>query len=134
MTWFTSFNNLLGLGSVFFKFFLEFFLFLLFDIDLLICFFFHFYHFTLTYYFYFFIFIIWHWLIALWALWFVQFFFCGAILILYPASQVGRVNIGWLDFFRLIFYLVLYFAIKLLTLKHCHCFHLSLCGVIPGAR
>jgi hypothetical protein len=82
---------------------------------------------------FFFFFIIWHWLIGLWALWIVHIFFCGVIRISYLRLQVGQVNIGWLNFFRLIFYSVLSFAIKLLTLEYCHCFHLPLREVIHGA-
>jgi hypothetical protein len=98
----------------FFRSFLIFFLFLSFDIDLLIGFFF-----------------IWHWLIGLWALWFIQLFFLVG-LSLFHISCRRLVGLTWLDsiFFRLIFYSILLFDIKLLTLKCCHCFHLS--GVIPS--
>jgi hypothetical protein len=103
----TSFNDLPGLSLMFFfKSFLEFF--------------FHFFHLTLIY----------------WTMSFViclAFFFCGVILISYLGSQVSWVNISWLDFFKLIFYLVLSFSIKLLILECCYFFYLHVCGVISGA-
>jgi hypothetical protein len=97
MTRFTSFNDLPGLRSVFFISFLKYF--------------FHFYHLTLTY----------------WAISFViysPFLFVG----LSPFYILCRrfVGLTCLDsiFCRLIFYLILFFSIKLLTFKCCHCFHL----------
>jgi hypothetical protein len=99
----TNFNDLLSISSIFFK-----------------NSFLDFFCLTLTY----------------WAMSFVicLIFFYWVILISYLKLQGNRVNMGWLSFFfKLIFYSILSFAIKLLTLKHCYFFHLSLCKVILGA-
>jgi hypothetical protein len=87
-----------------------------------IFFFFHFHNLMLTY----------------WALSFVIcpiFLFVWVISVSYLGLQVNRVNMCWLVFFlKLIFYWVLSYAIKLLTLRCCYFFHLPLCGVISGAN
>jgi hypothetical protein len=50
-------------------------------------------------------------------------------------SNHKLVELTWSDsvFFKLIFFLILSFAIKLLTIEHCDFFYFPLSGVIPGA-
>jgi hypothetical protein len=62
-----------------------------------------------------------HWALSL----MILFYF--VISILYIELQVSRVNLGWLGFFKLLFYFILALAVKLLTFEHFSFFHFHLC-------